>query len=227
MSNDAGGRIAQLLLERDAIAFQREQPFILAAGWASPVYVDCRRLIGDPASRRIVTEAAMSILSATFADKAFDVIVGAETSGIPFATMLADALALPLAFVRKRPLGIGRHAQVEGASVEGRRALLVDDLTTDGTSKVALARGLRTAGAEVRHALTVFYNGLFPGVEERLQAEGLSLLSLSSWDDIIRANGGHSLPDNDRSTLQAFRKDPVSWSMQHGGRGASRRIRAS
>jgi orotate phosphoribosyltransferase len=40
-------------------------------------------------------------------------------------------------YVRKRPLGIGRNAQVEGGSVDGLRVLLMDDLTTDGTSKLA------------------------------------------------------------------------------------------
>ena len=49
--NEIGGAVAQLLFESGAIHVSRQQPFILAAGWASPVYVDVRIILGDPALR--------------------------------------------------------------------------------------------------------------------------------------------------------------------------------
>lgn len=218
---DIGGTIARLLLEAGAVRIMRERPFTLAAGWASPVYVDCRLLIGNPASRRAVTACAVEAVTSTFAAREIEIVAGAETAGIPFAAWLAEALDLPLAYVRKRPLGIGRNAQVEGADVEGRRVLLVDDLTTDGASKVAFTRGLRMAGADVRDALTIFYNGIFPGVAERLLADKLKLLPLATWDDILRVDGGKSLSAEDRALLDDFRRDPTAWSTRHGGRGAA------
>ncbi len=217
-ARDIGATIAGLLLDAGAVRVSREQPFTLAAGWASPVYVDCRVLIGDPAARRMVTACAVEAVASAFAPGEIETIAGAETAGIPYAAWLADALDLPLTYVRKRALGIGRHAQVEGADVEGRRVLLVDDLTTDGASKVAFARGLRMAGADVRDALTIFYNAVFPGVAERLQAEGLRLLSLATWDDILRIDDERGLTAADRATLNAFRDDPIAWSTRHGGR---------
>ncbi len=223
---DTGAVVARLLLDGGAIRFARERPFILAAGWASPIYVDCRSLIGDPAGRRAITRRAALAVAERFAPGEIEVVAGAETAGIPFAAWLADALDLPLAYVRKRPLGIGRDAQVEGAAVEGRRVLLVDDLTTDGASKVAFARGLRVAGADVRDALTIFSNDVFPGVSERLAAEGLALIPLATWDDILRVDADRALSGEQRSLLDAFRRDPVAWSTRHGGRGlgpASRR----
>ena len=211
--------VARLLLDEGAIRFARDRPFILAAGWASPVYVDCRSLIGNPAARRAVTSRAARLVEASFAPGEIEVVAGAETAGIPFAAWLAETLDLPLAYVRKRPLGIGRNAQVEGAEVDGRRVLLVDDLTTDGTSKVAFVRGLRVAGADVRDALTIFYNDLFPGVAERLEAEDLTLIPLATWDDVLRVDVGRRLSEQDRATLDAFRRDPTAWSTRHGGRG--------
>jgi orotate phosphoribosyltransferase len=221
VNRDIGGTIARLLLEEGAVQIARERPFFLAAGWASPVYVDCRVLIGNPAARRVVTACAAEALTSTFAAGEIEIVAGAETAGIPFAAWLAETLDLPLAYVRKRALGIGRNAQVEGANVENRRTLLVDDLTTDGASKVNFARGLRTAGADVRDALTIFYNGIFPGVAERLQAENLKLLPLSTWDDILRVDDGRSLSADDRALLDEFRRDPMAWSTRHGGRGAT------
>ena len=203
-----------------------ERPFTLAAGWASPVYVDCRMLIGDPVARRLVTSCAVDAVTGAFAPGTIEIVTGAETAGIPYAAWLADALDLPLAYVRKRPLGIGRNAQVEGADVDGRRALLVDDLTTDGSSKLAFTRGLRAAGAVVCGALTVFYNGIFPGVAERLAAKKLSLLPLATWDDILRIDNGQQLSAEDRAKLEEFRKDPTAWSIRHGGRGVVAERRA-
>ena len=217
---DKGGTIARLLLDAGAVRIMRERPFTLAATRASPVYVDCRMLIGDPMARDLVTSCAIEAVTAAFAPGTIEIVAGAETAGIPYAAWLADALDLPLAYVRKRPLGIGRNAQVEGADVDGRRVLLVDDLTTNGASKLSFTRGLRAAGAAVHNALTIFYHDIFPGVAERLAAEKLRLLPLATWDDILRADDGQQLSAEDRAMLEEFRKDPTAWSIRHGGRGA-------
>jgi orotate phosphoribosyltransferase len=217
--DEIGRRIAQLLLQAGAIHISRQQPFILAAGWASPVYVDCRILIGAPETRHAVTKLAAAAIASAFPAGSFDAIAGAETAGIPFAALLAQHLDLALRYVRKRPLGIGRNAQVEGGSVEGSRVLLLDDLTTDGASKLAFARGLRSAGAIVEHVLTIFYNDAFSGARERLKAAGLELHSLATWADVLRCGDGQ-LAAADRAAIEHFLADPVSWSSRHGGRAA-------
>jgi orotate phosphoribosyltransferase len=215
-----GTAVAQLLFEADAIHVSREQPFILAAGWASPVYVDCRLLLGEPALRQAVTNLALQYVSDTFPAGTFDAIAGAETAGIPFAAWLADRCGLKLRYVRKRPLGIGRNAQVEGGPAEGLRVLLMDDLTTDGSSKLGFARGLRAAGATVEHVLTIFYHDAFPGAAARLLDADLRLHALATWTDVLRADGGSRLAPEDRAEIETFRTDPVAWSTRHGGRSS-------
>ncbi len=217
----SGTAMARLLLEAGAIQFSRGRPFMLAAGWASPVYVDCRRLIGDPATSRAVIDAALARLRRQFGPVLpFDAIAGGETAGIPWAAWLADRLDLPLRYVRKRPLGIGRNAQVEGGPVEGMRVLLVDDLATDAGSKTAFVRGLRTAGATVTDGLVIFYHGVFPGAAERLATLGLTLHALATWEDILRPDAGHpGLDPADRPEIERFLPDPAAWSAFHGGRG--------
>jgi orotate phosphoribosyltransferase len=210
-----GGRISSLIVEAGAIHVSRQQPFILAAGWASPVYVDCRVLIGKPEVRRAVTALAAEYVAMTLPG-AFDAVAGGETAGIPFATLLAETCGFALRYVRKRPLGIGRNAQVEGGSVEGMRVLLIDDLTTDGASKLAFVRGLRSAGAIVENALTIFYNNAFPGAVERLKDAGVSLHALATWTDILQSDSG--LAGKDRETIETFLSDPVAWSARQGGR---------
>jgi orotate phosphoribosyltransferase len=96
--------------------------------------------------------------------------------------------------------------------------LLVDDLTTDGGSKLNFARGLRAAGADVEHVLTVFYHDVFPGAAERLAQAGLSLHPLATWADILRSPAADSVSVQDRSEVERFLADPVAWSTRHGGR---------
>ena len=103
----------------------------------------------------------------------FDAVAGGETAGIPFAAWIAERLGLPMLYVRKQPKGFGRDAQIEGALAEGARVLLVEDLTTDGGSKIRFAEALRTAGAEVAHTFVVFYYGIFPQAIDTLGRHGL------------------------------------------------------
>jgi orotate phosphoribosyltransferase len=217
--DDLGAATARLLLEAGAITFSREHPFILAAGWASPVYVDCRRLIGEQALRHAVTALAVAKLQRVFGTTPpFDAITGAETAGIPWACWLADRLDLKLRYVRKRALGVGQNAQVEGGPVEAMRVLLVDDLTTDGGSKVAFTRGLRSAGAIVTEAFCLFHHGTFPGGAERLAGLGLRLHALACWRDVLQAGREALLSREDHAELERFIADPVGWSAMHGGR---------
>jgi orotate phosphoribosyltransferase len=216
--HEIGGEVARLLLDGGAIHVSRQQPFILAAGWASPVYVDVRIILGDPSRRRAVTQLAFRYVNAMLPLASIDAVAGAETAGIPFAAWLADKLNVRMRYVRKRPLGIGRNAQVEGGDVDGLNVLLVDDLTTDGGSKIGFARGLRAAGAIVEHVLTIFYHDVFPSASERLAETQLTLHPLATWADILRLSAAVQISSPDRAVLEYFLDDPVAWSTRHGGR---------
>ena len=89
--------------------------------------------------------------------EAFDNIAGGETAGIPFAALVAERLALPMTYVRKKPKGYGRNARIEGAMTEGQRVLLVEDLTTDGGSKLSFVDAIRETGATCGHTAVIFY----------------------------------------------------------------------
>ena len=93
---EIGSATAQLLLSAGAVHVSRERPFILAAGWASPVYIDCRLLIGEAQFRREAFRLAAEAVRTMIKSGSFDAVAGAETAGIPFASWLADALNMPL-----------------------------------------------------------------------------------------------------------------------------------
>ena len=134
---------AKILLEIKALHFNAETPFIFTSGWASPVYTDCRRIVSFPRARKALMDFAVATIEREIGYEAIDAVAGGETAGIPFAAWIADKLELPMQYVRKKPKGFGRNAQIEGLLTEGQRVLLVEDLATDGIGKtqIALARG--------------------------------------------------------------------------------------
>ena len=171
---------AKMLLEVEAVRFMEDKPFIFTSGWASPVYIDCRRLIAFKcATPRWIGAATV------FRDgfEQFDTVVGGETAGIPFAAWMADRLMLPMQYVRKKPKGFGRNAQIEGHLEPGQRVLLVEDLTTDGGSKVNFCNALRAAGATVEHIFVIFFYGIYPNSEKILGDLNIKLHHLSTWWD--------------------------------------------
>jgi orotate phosphoribosyltransferase len=143
---------------------------------------------------------------------AFDVIAGGETAGIPFAAWIAERMGLPMAYVRKKPKGYGRNARIEGVVPEGSRVLLVEDLATDGGSKLSFVQAIRDAGAVCEHTAVIFAYGIFPELEERLGAEGVKLHALCTWWDVLAAARNTGGFDTETlAAVAAYLRDPEGW----------------
>jgi orotate phosphoribosyltransferase len=210
---------AKMLFEVEAVRFyEGGKPFIFTSGWASPVYIDCRRLISFPRVRQMLIDFGASVLLRDVGFEQFDAVAGGETAGIPFAAWMADRLMLPMQYARKKPKGFGRNAQVEGHVVEGQRTLLVEDLTTDGRSKVNFCKALRDAGAEVEHIFVVFYYSIFKDSQSIIDDMGVRLHYLATWWDVLAvAKAGRMFEPVVLKEVEAFLNDPAGWSRAHGG----------
>ena len=215
----SGPVVARVLLEIGAVLMRPKDPFILTSGRASPVYVDCRKVIGFPRARTLITEHAVEAIWREIGVESLDVIAGGETAGIPYAAWIADELGLPMAYIRKKPKGFGRNAQIEGVLPEGARTLLVEDLATDGGSKLNFINAIRTAGGKVSHALVVFHYGIFPQALDDLKAEGVNLIGLATWWNVLQVAGdlGH-LSADEAKDVRSFLENPEAWSATHGGK---------
>jgi orotate phosphoribosyltransferase len=203
---------ARALLEVEAVAFRPEDPFTLASGLPSPTYIDCRRLIGFPRIRSALTDFMAATVMRDAGMEAFDVVAGGETAGIPFAALLAERLSLPMAYVRKKPKGYGRDARIEGLMREGDRVLLVEDLTTDGGSKLSFVDGIRETGATCAHTAVVFSYGIFPETERTLGAHGVRLHALCTWWDVLaEARASTAFDAATLDGVEAFLRAPREW----------------
>jgi orotate phosphoribosyltransferase len=209
---------AKILLEVDAVRFMTDKPFIYTSGWASPVYTDCRRLISFPRVRRTLVDFGVATIQRDVGFEQFDAVAGGETAGIPFAAWMADRLMLPMQYVRKQTKGFGRNAQIEGHLKDGDRVLLVEDMTTDGRSKVNFCKALRSAGATVDHVFVFFFYDIFPEGKKILGDLGVSLHALATWWDVLTVAKASGRFDKDKlRSVEEFMKDPSGWSNAHGG----------
>ncbi len=217
----AGLETARLLLDIKAVNFRPAEPYILTAGWASPVYIDCRRVISFPEARQRIMQLAAEKLERDIGFDNIDAVAGGETAGIPYAAWIAEAQSKPMLYVRKKPKGFGRDAQIEGNLDDGQRVLLVEDLATDGGSKVTFVEALRGAGAEVTDIFVIFFYGAFPGAEDAMKDLGVTLHYLATWENVLKAaeEGRYFDPDA-IGGVRDFLDDPIAWSKAHGGRDA-------
>jgi orotate phosphoribosyltransferase len=203
---------AGMLLEIGAVHFNAADPYTLASGLPSPTYVDCRKLISFPRIRSALMDFLVVTVLRDAGFEAFDNVAGGETAGIPFAALVAERLALPMTYIRKKPKGHGRNARIEGVMGEGDRVLLVEDLTTDGGSKLSFVDAIRDTGAVCGHTAVIFYYGIFPETEKTLADHGLRLHHLCTWWDVLaEARARNAFDATTLAEVEAFLKAPRAW----------------
>ncbi|AUW40554.1 MULTISPECIES: orotate phosphoribosyltransferase [Rhizobium] len=208
--------LAKMLWEIKAVHFNAAQPYKLSSGMASPVYIDCRKLLSFPRIRSTVMDFAASTLLRDAGFEQFDCIAGGETAGIPFAALLADRLGLPMIYVRKQPKGHGRNAQIEGNMPEGSRVLVIEDLTTAGGSMFKFIDAVRAAGGIVDHGIALFFYGIFG--EQRFADGKVRLHHIATWRNVLAVAKEQKLfDDKTLSEVEAFLDAPLAWSGRNGG----------
>jgi orotate phosphoribosyltransferase len=212
---------ARMLLEAGAVKYSADRPYFLSSGWASPVYIDVQRLISFPRIRAAMMDLASEKVLASVGFEQFDTVAGVESSGIAYAAWIAERLSLPLQYVRRRPRGFGREAQIEGTLRPGARVLLVDDVTTDGRSKIELCNALRAMEARADHVLVMFFYDVFAEARSLLSELRIELHHLATWRDVLdeAASSGY-LAGPAAEEVQRFLANPARWSLEHGGIGA-------
>jgi len=192
---------ARMLLEIGAVNFNTDEPFTLASGLPSPSYIDCRKLISFPRIRSTLMDFMAATIMRETGFEAFDNIAGGETAGIPFGAWIAERLALP-----------SKNARIEGAMSEDQRVLLVEDLTTDGGSKLSFVDAIRETGATCTATAVIFYYDIFPETEKTLSDHGVQLIHLCTWWDVLaEAKAQAAFSTDTLDEVERFLKDPRTW----------------
>lgn len=207
---------AAMLLDVNAVHFNSQDPFTLASGLPSPTYIDCRKLISFPRVRSALMDFLACTVLREAGFEAFNNIAGGETAGIPFSALIAERLALPLTYVRKKPKGYGRNARIEGVMTKNDRVLLIEDMTTDGGSKISFIDAIRATGAKCNNTAVIFYYDIFPETLKKLKDHRTNLHYLCTWWDVLAvAKKRNTFDKRTLEDVENFLREPRLWQEQN------------
>jgi len=149
--------------------------------------------MAHPRSRRLVAHLAYESLRTVD----FDCLGGLEIGAISIATSISDFafVAQPQQtwrtfVVRKQAKDHGLGKRIEGSFQPGDRAVIVDDVLTSGGSLLKAVTAAREAGLTVTYAMVIVDRKEQDG-RHKVEAEGLTLVSLLTIDDLTHAQSTH------------------------------------
>ena len=177
-------KTAKILLEIKAINIDIKKHFKLTSGKFSPVYVDCRKIISHLKERRSIIDMGCKLLKKKLNLKKIDYIAGGETAGIPYASWISEKLNKPMIYIRKKPKGFGKLSQIEGEIRNKSRVLLIEDLSTDGQSKINFCNAIKKAGGLIKNIFVIFNYDIYS--DDIFKKNNLKLYFLTNWKYIIK-----------------------------------------
>ncbi|NOZ80670.1 MAG: orotate phosphoribosyltransferase [DPANN group archaeon] len=204
--------VAELLLRLGAVKLNYKEPFTFTSGIRSPIYCDNRIIISHPKER----DRLIGFFLDAVKDMDFDIVAGVATSGIPYASIIAERLGKPLIYIRSGKKAHGAGKQVEGDLKEGQRVLVIEDLISTGGSSAAAVNAAREAGALVSHCVAIFTYGL-DEAGRAFQDIGCQVSTLTDFTTLIaKARAMGSITREEAEKIQEWNKDPSGWAKRRG-----------
>ena len=214
MENNFQDAVAEILINIESIKFSFDQPYTLTSGKKSPVYVDCRKIISYTKERNKILDCAEQYIKQN--NLSFEILAGGETAGIPYAAFLAERLQKPMIYIRKKPKGFGKNQQIEGNFNDNQKAILIEDLTTDGASKIVFIEVLRKFNINVSDIFVIFYYDIFNLSKTPLATLNVNMHYLCTWKNIINiVQKNKILSVNEINNLKYFLSEPEKWRLTH------------
>ena len=202
--------VAEILINIESVKFSFDKPFTLTSGLKSPVYVDCRKIISFVDERTMIFDYALKYFEEN--NLKFDILAGGETAGIPYAAFFAEILKKPMIYVRKKPKGFGKDQQIEGNYHKDNKVILIEDLATDGGSKVIFLEALKRVNLNIDDIFVIFYYDIFDIKKSLLASYDVKIHSLCTWKNIIEVIKIKNLYDSEKiSNLENFLHNPEDW----------------
>lgn len=201
--------LAEKLLDVSAVKLQPEMPFVWGNGWNSPIYNDDRRILSYPDVRNFIKVEMAKTIIEQYPEA--DVVAAVSVAAIPFASVVADALGLPLVYVLSTPKDHGLENLIEGDLKLGQKVVMIEDVVATGGGSIKAAEVIKMAGGEVEGGVCVF-NYEFPSSVKRLRDANIHIDSLCTYDVLVEtAVDINYIHNSDENALKEWRKDPSSW----------------
>lgn len=202
-------QIAGYLLEIEAIRLRPSEPFQWASGWLSPIYCDNRLTLSFPQIRTFIKNAFVEAIKQHFPQ--VECIAGVATAGIPQASLIADAMNLPLVYVRSEAKKHGLGNQVEGKITHNQKVVVIEDLVSTGGSSAKVIEALQNASCKVLGLVSIMNYG-FAQAEKVFEHLNVPFISLTTFQDVVvEAMKRDLVNEKTMAILQEWRKNPENW----------------
>ena len=194
-------KIADILLSIGCVNINFKNKFTLTSGKKSPVYVDCRKLVSFPKEREIIINEMSKQIKSKYKNQI--VVAGGETAGIPYSSYISQKLKLPMVYIRKKPKGFGKGKIIEGEFKKRSKSILIEDMATDGGSKIHFINSMRKAELSVRDIFVVFFYDIYPSAKANMKKMRVNLNYLASWKDILEISPNY-ISIKDHASLKKY-----------------------
>jgi len=194
-------KIANILLSIGCVNINFKNKFILTSGKKSPVYVDCRKLVSFPKEREIIINEMSKQIKDIY--KGEIIVAGGETAGIPYSSFISQKLKLPMVYIRKQPKGFGKGKLIEGEFRKKTKSILIEDMATDGGSKIHFINSMRKAHLSVKDIFVVFFYDIYPSAKENMKKMRVNLNYLASWKDVLEVSPNY-ISEKDYINLKKY-----------------------
>ncbi|TGD25373.1 orotate phosphoribosyltransferase [Companilactobacillus suantsaicola] len=209
MDKEIARDIASQLLKIKAVTLSPKEPFTWASGIKSPIYTDNRLTIAYPKFRQTIADDLAVLIKEKYPD--VEIIGGVATAGIPHATGVANALGLPLNYVRPKKKDHGKKGQIEGRCEANDKVVLIDDLISTGGSILKAVDAVKETGAQVIGTVAIFSYDL-PESKTNFAQKDLQLFTLTDFPTLIEvAQELDYVEKNDTELLHEWYKNPEGW----------------
>ena len=179
-------KIADILLKIGSVNINFKNQFTLTSGKKSPVYVDCRKLISFPKERDVIISEMAKQIRKKY--KKSVLVAGGETAGIPYSSFLCQKLKLPMIYIRKKPKGFGKGKLIEGDFKSKSSSILIEDMATDGGSKIHFIKSMRKSKLSVKDIFVIFFYDIYPSAKKNIKKMNVNLNYLTSWNEILEVS---------------------------------------
>ena len=199
-------KIAEHLLNIQAVFLSPDKPFVWASGIKSPIYCDNRITLSDHLVRTDIEKGLAELILKNYPQ--CEVIMGTSTAGIAHAAITAHILGLPMGYVRSSAKDHGRGNRIEGRLLPGQKTVVIEDLISTAGSVIDTVEALREEEAQVLGIASIFTYGMAKGIQ-RLKETNVQNISLTDFDTIIEVacEKGY-IKQNDKNKLLTFRDNP-------------------
>ena len=199
--------VAKILFDLKAVKINVKEPFTFSSGIKSPIYCDNRVILGFPKEREEIVKGFIELID----KENVDVIAGVATAGISWAAFIAEKLGKPMAYVRSKAKAHGVGRQIEGAEIENKKVIVIEDLISTGGSSINAVKVLQEEGASEVEVKAIFsYN--FRSAEENFSNIKCKWDTISNFDVLIKLLGKENYLSSDEVEIASkWNVDPTNW----------------